>query len=83
MWSVKLSLREQLLFVLNCFVIVLWALFIYGEPYTPLREHGTEIYVSRIASEKQRQSNNVAAGENDFGGFGQVRIAGIDLMEYS
>ena len=43
-WSVKLSLREQLLFVLNCFVIVLWALFIYGEPYTPLREHGTEIY---------------------------------------
>ena len=44
-WSVKLSHRKQLLF-LNCFVIVLWALFIYGELYTHLHEYNIEIYAS-------------------------------------
>ena len=45
-WSVKLSLRKQLLFVLNFFVIVLWASFIYGELYTHLHEYNIEIYAS-------------------------------------
>lgn len=72
--SVTLSLRRLLLLALNFFTVVLWAMFIYGKIRIS-RTHFDSCADKHAytASEKQRGSNNVFDGENDFGGFGQVR----------